>query len=74
MEKIKGNQENLPYTLERMTELLGQKHIFTTCECGAPLQNSDEQRYCDDCLDLYADRADTEARIAKTEVEREGER
>ena len=40
------------------------------CECGAPA----EETYCQDCMDMYSDRAETEREIEQAEMRREGER
>jgi hypothetical protein len=43
-----------------------------TCECGAPV--AEGEVYCQDCIDMYSDRAETEKKIERMEAIREGER
>ena len=66
--KLKAEKTGLPYTMERASELLGQKPVKkTTCECGAEaiLDGWDVYERCAEEMD---DRYKTEERTSMKDV------
>ena len=60
--KLKAEKTGLPYTMERASELLGQKPVKkTTCECGAE-ELLDGWGVCERCAEEMDDRYQTEVR------------
>lgn len=64
--KLKAGKTGLPYTMDRVAELLGQRRV---CECGEPLPK--DETYCELCQEMYQDRLETERLIQQEEIRRE---